>query len=280
MVRHVRRLEQVRRQLHPAAVAPAFPAEDQQQLPPIAWAPADWQAADERQRSTPLFHPRRLADATAQFDRDAFLRDGFWVLPRLMSEDTCRQWSAALLQAQAIHDAFVVAEDWHSSVPWPDLGLTPPAPGSVPPAELRSAAQGRSQELPGVLAKFGTDWQERGEVMRRHGLIPEYFLSGYVPFLMDVACHPEMEALHRCMMFGKADGSISRRVLWNHCHLLSRAPGYPGGSWHSHPNRDGTDSTCGAAHDVAEYDRLGLNVIFTFACEWPSGSPLLLQPFT
>jgi hypothetical protein len=234
--------------------------------PPVAmWTSSEWRAADARQCGTPLFDSGRLAAATEEFDRNAFLRDGYWVLPGIMTEETRCTWSAALRQAQAIHDAFIV-DDWRGKIPWAAMGWTEPSTGSVPPAQLRAEAQGRSQELPRVLERFSSEWRERGDAMRRHGLIPEYFPSGYVPFLMDVAVHPEMEALHRRMLFSDGQGR-GTRVVWNHCHLLSRAPGYPGGSWHSHPNRDGTDGTFGTAHSLAEYERRGLNVIFTFACE-------------
>jgi hypothetical protein len=233
--------------------------------PPIAWGRHEWRAADARQCSILLFDSAKLAAATKEFDREAFLRDGYWLLPGIMTEETRSAWSAALRQAQKVHDTFIV-DDWREIVPWAAIGLTHPSTRSVPPAQLRAEAQGRSQELPHVLERFSPEWHERGDVMRRHGLIPEYFLSGYVPFLMDVAVHPEMEALHRRMLFSDGQGR-GTRVLWNHCHLLSRAPGYPGGSWHSHPNRDGTDGAHGIAHSVAEYERRGLNVIFTFACE-------------
>ena len=232
---------------------------------PLDWTAADWRAANERQCSTSLFDSKTLAEAEAEFDRDTFLRDGYWVLPGIMSGQARAMWSASLRKVQEIHDAFVVA-DWSSSVPWEAIGLTEPEAGTVPLACLRANAQGRSQELPRVLQTCGIAWRERGEVMRRHGLIPEYYLSGYVPFLMDVAVHPEMEALHRRMLFSDGEGR-NKRIVWNHCHLLSRAPGYPGGSWHSHPNRDGTDGTYGVARSLADYERCGLNVIFTFACE-------------
>lgn len=181
----------------------------------------------------------------------------------------CSQWSAALKEAQAQHDAFIVG-DWGDTIDWAALGLE--QPGAVPPTDARSAVRGRSQELPGLLDRFGPEWRERGEVMRRHGLIPEYYLSGYVPFLMDVAVHPHMEALHRLMLFGDEEAAReasrrSERIVWNHCHLLSRSPGYAGGPWHSHPNRDGTDGV-GVAHSLDEYERRGLNVIFTFACKF------------
>ena len=186
--RHLRRLQTLRLQLSPEleassqrTVAPALLAGS----PPIEWTSAEWRAADERQRGTQLFDSEMLAAATEHFDRETFLRDGYWLLPAIMSEETRSAWSAALRQAQQLHDTFLVA-DWESTVPWAVLGLTQPATGDVPPAQLRAEAQGRSQELPRVLERFSPQWRERGEVMRRHGLIPEYFLSGYVPFLMDV----------------------------------------------------------------------------------------------
>ena len=91
----------------------------------------------------------------------------------------------------------------------------------------------------------------------------QYFLSGYVPFLMDVAMHPEMEALHR-LMYGPQAG----RFVFNHCHLLTRQPGYEGGGWHSHPNRDGADGA-GPATSEGEYEASGLGIIFTFG--YPDG---------
>ena len=130
---------------------PTTPADDH---PPTAWAPRDWRVADGRQRATPLFDPRRLAEAHAAFDRGAFLRDGFWVLPGVMGEPTRRRWAAALERAQQLQDEFVVA-DWASSVDWPAAGLEPPPPGSVPPPELRAVAQGKSQTLPTVLREIG-----------------------------------------------------------------------------------------------------------------------------
>ena len=91
----------------------------------------------------------------------------------------------------------------------------------------------------------------------------QYFLSGYVPYLMEVAMHPEMEALHR-LMYGPQAG----RFVFNHCHLLTRQPGYEGGGWHSHPNRDGADGA-GPATSEAEYEASGLGIIFTFG--YPDG---------
>ena len=171
----MRRLARVCRQLNPDTPEPA-PTAASASTPPLRWSQAEWAEAEARMQCTPLFAPERLTAARASFDRAAFLRDGYWVLPGVMGDATRRRWRAALAEAQSQHDAFLTS-DWDAEVDWGALEIVPPPP--APPRVRRAAACGRSQELPNALRQYDASgasdggWAVRGETMRRHGLIPE-----------------------------------------------------------------------------------------------------------
>jgi hypothetical protein len=88
--------------------------------------------------------------------------------------------------------------------------------------------------------------------LKTHGIIPEYFAAGHVPFLMDVLTHPQMLGLQRALLGAE-------EVLLDHNSLLNRKGGYAGGAWHSHSTNSKNWEPMetfdgGRPCSVAEYD--------------------------
>ncbi len=240
------------------------------QGPPTEWTDADWRAAGERQRHSPLLD---IAAIQRMFDRDAFLRDGYAVFPAVMADTA--SWAATVREVQSLNDAFCVS-DW-ASIDWPGLrdwdaagGLPDLGVPSIPPRELRAQAVGKSQTLPRCLGSSRSPGWQRDRTdndpgglqrLRRHGFIPEYFPCGFHHYLMEALYHPQMLKL-QSLLFGKGVP-----FKFDHSQVITREPGYIGGVWHSHFNGDPSDDA-GPCDDPDAYDRQR-NVIFLFA--YPDG---------
>jgi hypothetical protein len=177
-----------------------------------------------------------------------------------MTAAATERWRHAQRTVQRLQDDFITS-NWDTDIEWSGLGLNAPT-DAAPPTTLRAKACGASQTLPGVLGGYSREWGARGEALRHHGYLPEYFPPGYDEFLLGVTCHPDFMALHQ-ILFGQG-----KAFHLNHSHLLTRPPGWAGGNWHSHPNADGRDQA-GTLHSGAEYQEDGLGIIFTFC--YPDG---------
>ncbi len=171
-----------------------------------------------------------------QFDAEAFLRDGYAVFQGVMSPGAVDAWTAALQRGQELNDRLLSA-DW-GAVDWERLGRRPPT-ATVDPEDIR-AALGGSQLVPQGDDESGV------KTLRQNSVFAEYFSAGHVAFIMNLLTHPQMLDLQRLCL-----GSDT--VYFDHNQLLTRAPGYPGGGWHSHQIGGGCDNA--EPVDVEEYRR-------------------------
>jgi hypothetical protein len=209
-------------------------------MSPWEWGAAQWARLEHERK--PIFDEEALA---RQLDRKAFLRDGFVVLEGIMTPNGRTEWTRALQHGQDVRDAFL-REDWRRTVDWAALGRPAP-PKSRVGAEALAVALGCTQAPPGTEEACGTI------SLKTHGLIPEYFPAGHVPFLMDVLTHPQMLRLHRALLG-------SERICLDHSSLLNRKAGYKGGNFHSHSmtgrnwDRHSVLDGGGTPATVAEYD--------------------------
>lgn len=196
---------------------------------PLQWTAADWDRLEAERRD--IFDWDKLE---AQFDRDVYLRDGYAVLRGIVPPSVIATWTEALQYGQQRNDALLQA-DW-SLIDWRTLGCRPPE--CQLSAEAIASALGGSQKAPQRTDEAGV------LTLRRHSVFTEYFPAGHVPFLMDVLTHPQMLHLQKLCLGTEA-------VYFDHNQLLTRPPGYAGGSWHSHKIGAGYD--CDPVQDVAEY---------------------------
>ena len=201
------------------------PAIIAQERTPAEWTPEDWQwLANDR---TDLFDEQALAE---QFDYAQYLQDGYAVLKGVMTPQSIEAWTTAVQAGQRRNDALLTS-DWQQ-IDWRGLGREAPnqqlAPAAVERALGNSQAIPRQDDEAGVLT------------LRRHSVLAEYFPAGHIPYLMGVLGHPQMLALQRMCLDSDA-------IYFDHNQLLTRAPGYAGGSWHSHQIGAGNDN-CGTAN--------------------------------
>ena len=217
-----------------------------------ATAPSYWAAAAQRQPELPLLD---LAKLDVQFSYDAFLRDGVAVLPGVLTPDAQRRCSEAVVETQALNDDFMLS-DW-SQIDWAALGE--PAP-PLPPVDTRRGAIGKSQALARSIKAAGGN-ATAVQLLRRHGVIPEYFPPGHHEFFADAISHPDMLTLMG-LLFGDAP------FQFDHAQILTRQPGYAGHPWHSHANGDASDDA-GTCTDPSQYGSQQRNLIFLFI--YPDG---------
>ena len=113
---------------------------------PVQWDSEDWQRLAASQDAEDIYHREALADV----DRGAFLRDGYLVLPGVMTDPG--RWAAALREAQGVNDAVVRslgAPLRGEAIDWAGLGAA--ARPMVPLSEAEvSKAVGNSQSIPGA----------------------------------------------------------------------------------------------------------------------------------
>ena len=160
-----------------------------------------------------------------QFDAEIFLRDGYAVLRGVMTPAAVDAWTAALQRGQELNDRLLAA-DW-GAVDWEQLGRRPPT-ATVDPQDIR-AALGGSQLVPQGDDESGV------KTLRQNSVFAEYFSVGHVAYLMNLLTHPQMLDLQRLCLG-------SNTVYFDHNQLLTRAPGYAGGGWHSHQIGSGCDN--------------------------------------
>ena len=198
---------------------------------PVQWSGDDF-AQMESNREDLLDWPSVLS----QFDAEAFLRDGACVLEHVMTPKAIDAWSAALLQGQRYNDR-LISGDW-KAIDWAHLGRTSPTASIA--AEDVNRARGGSQLMP------QSDDEAGVLTLRQHSVFAEYFSAGHVDFIMNVMTHPQMLDLQRLCLG-------TQTVYFDHNQLLSRAPGYAGGRWHSHKIGAGNDD--GVVVDLEVYRR-------------------------
>ncbi len=208
---------------------------------PVSWSTQDF-ARMESERHDLLHWPSVLS----QFDAEAFLRDGYCLLERVMTPATIEAWTEALLEGQRFNDRLLCG-DW-STIDWHGLGRLPPTT-TVADADIQKAIGG-SQQMP------QSDDEAGVLTLRQHSVFAEYFSAGHVSFIMNVMTHPQMLDLQRLCLDTTA-------VYFDHNQLLSRAPGYAGCAWHSHKIGAGHDD--GTTVDIDSYARqpnLNLNLCY------------------
>ena len=198
---------------------------------PVEWGRDDWERM-EAEREDLL----DLSTVTSQFDREKFLRDGFFVFRQVMTAATVEEWSSALEEGQRRNDALLTS-DW-SRIDWHKLGRLPPET-SLARIDIEGALGG-SQKAPQSTDEAGV------QTLREHSLFTEYFPAGHIPYLMNVLTHPHMLHLQRLCLGAK-------KIYFDHNQLLTRPPGYAGCHWHSHRIGGGFDD-CGSTLPDA-YDR-------------------------
>ncbi len=171
-----------------------------------------------------------------QFDAEAFVVDGYAILRGVVTAASVGAWTAALQRGQQLNDRLLAA-NWQT-INWQRLGRTPPT-ATVATDDLH-AALGGSQRVPqgddsaGVLT------------LRQHSLFAEYFSAGHVAYLMNLLTHPQMLDLQRLCL--RTDS-----LYFDHNQMLTRAPGYTGGGWHSHRIGGGFDDV--GPVDIDDYRR-------------------------
>ncbi len=179
---------------------------------PVTWGPEDWETLEASRED--LFD---WSSVEAQFDFDTFLRDGYAVLRGVMTPATVNAWTEAVQFGQRINDALLRA-DWNE-IDWLALGRNPPAK-FLSQEDIERATAG-SQKAPQSTDEAGV------LTLRINSVFSEYFPSGHVPYLMNVLTHPQMLALERACL-------ETEEIYFDHNQLLTRPPGYLGGTWHSH----------------------------------------------
>jgi hypothetical protein len=183
--------------------------------PPALWSVQDWQRLVERQQHEPLFD---MDAVRAQYAAQSFRDDGYCVFRGIMTEETRRQWTQAMIDLHALNDQ-MISSDWRSAVDWRTLRVRPPL--SVHTPEQKAAALGGAQRLTPMNDDNG------GFAMRLHGVLPEYFPPAHIGYLMFVLFHPQLLDLHRLVL-------ESDEVYYATAQSNCKRPGDPGARWHSH----------------------------------------------
>jgi hypothetical protein len=138
------------------------------------------------------------------------------VLEGVMTTSTQRQWVAALQETQRLNDRLVQA-NWAADVDW--AGLRVPAPTEMFSSDQKANALGSAQRLRTMSDANG------GWASRLHGLLPEYFPSGHVGYLMFVLFHPQMLELHGLCL-------EREKVYFGTSQSNAKVPGDPGSGWY------------------------------------------------
>ena len=129
------------------------------ETPPALWSVQDWQRLVERQQHEPLFD---MDAVRAQYAAQSFRDDGYCVFRGIMTEETRRQWTQAMIDLHALNDQ-MISSDWRSAVDWRTLRVRPPL--SVHTPEQKAAALGGAQRLTPMNDDNG------GFAMRLHGVL-------------------------------------------------------------------------------------------------------------
>ncbi len=203
-------------------------------------APFTWPPSPE-----PIFEPY-------SFDVQKFQRDGFVVLPGIMTEATRTRWKAACIDVQRLNDRLLVETDWEG-VDWGACGLEH-SPEAVTPAELEPALGGCQLPVPpGVRPAGFSHFLHRNipGLAFGWGGFPESHAVQHSEFLQYVAAHPDMLKLHSKLL-----GVPEEEIRFDHGLILNRKCGFRGQNWHSHSYRhEGAPNGLDAHDEDAELGR-------------------------
>ena len=158
------------------------------------------------------------AKVMEQYNAQDFAADGFAVFSDIMTEETTRQWSQALVELHELNDKLIMS-DWRESIDWKNLRVFEPT--AVHSDEEKDSGLGGGQQLQGMSDDNG------GWAARLHGLLPEYFPPAHSSYLMFVLFHPQMLALHQLVL--ECD-----EVFYATAQSNCKVPGSQGSRWHSH----------------------------------------------
>ena len=187
-----------------------------------------------------------------RFDRVAWERDGYLVLPDVLTDEARERWLSTLQRLQRLQDEITLRTDWNDGAAWASLGLRPREPRATA-ADCERIAGGSEQ---GSMSLFPAGFGElpladrlRAPItcgFQFQGCLPEYFPAAHDPWLMDVTTeHPEWMALQRELLrpMGAPPDQPLRPVRYDHSVMLNRTARGPdsGRRWHAHP-MDARDS--------------------------------------
>lgn len=159
-------------------------------------------------------------------DIKAWQRDGYLACAGILTTEACKRVLRSLKLLQAKNDAIYTSTDWNT-LPWSDFGLPPltthvtseqtrsmcggcekpmSPPGSVfPPGWHPGSSKPpgrRFAERPGLPLKGILDARTYGiesveqRPFKTHGFLPAAFPPAYNDYVLELACHPQMLALH------------------------------------------------------------------------------------
>jgi hypothetical protein len=214
----------------PAASAKAGAANDVRHPPPAALLPRDG-----------LFRP----GWEAAFDQAGWERDGFVVLPDVLTDDARERWLYSLQRLQGIQDALIALTPWNEPAAWAPLGLAPREPllTAADVAAISGGSEcGGGRGFPEGFGKLPFERQLQAPVVcggriEYQGILPEHFPAAYDTFIMDITCrHPQFLALQRRLLTPPNQGRFpDRPIRYDHSVMLSRKGGSAGRRWHAHP---------------------------------------------
>ena len=188
------RLEAVRRQL-----APSPSADGQAPAPAPAPAPVHAEpAAEAPAEPEPLFRP-------FEFDRDAWERDQYLVLPGVLTDGARERWLGSLQRLQAMQDSIIRRTPWNDAAAWAPLGLTPRDPPFTLADRERvcgGSEQGGGSGFPEGFGSLPLELRLQAPVVcdgfEWQGFLPESMPAAYDDFIMEVTCHhPQWLELQR-----------------------------------------------------------------------------------
>ena len=106
-------------------------------------APADAPVLAPEPRLEDLLRP----EALAEFDREKFERDGFWLWSSALTDAGRERMTGNLQRLQAMQDYMVLETDWAAGIDWGRRGLPPPPPDRVTHEWRQSRVCGGSEQL-------------------------------------------------------------------------------------------------------------------------------------
>ena len=191
------------------------------------------------------------------FDDGSWERDGFLVLPDVLTDAARELWLGSLQRLQRISDTIVCETPWSDPEAWAPLGLVPTRSPLSDPEKARLCGGCEIAGPDDGLFPMGYDALpfenkldapvECGEGVQWQGFFPNEFPLAYDDFLMHVACHhPQFLALQRRLLtppehLQPSDSLPLRPMRLDHTLLLNRKGGSEGRRWHAH-EFDGRDS--------------------------------------
>eukprot|EP01048_Picozoa_sp_COSAG05_P005937 COSAG05_NODE_367_length_10739_cov_10.311842_5_plen_372_part_00 len=222
-----------------AAMYPSRMGHASREDTPLKWTAEEWSAAEARQREEPIFNKAKLeAELTAQ--AGCFERDGYLVLPGVMTASATRRWVQSLQRTQELNDR-LLRLDWASEIDWPALGWERGEPPEGLTGQMIARATGGAQRLAPQTTDNGL------LLLRQMCVLPEYFPPAHDGHMMRCLFHPEILDLQRRLLGANA-------IYIDNIQLSNKVAPYDGGGWHVH----GT-GLAGSGHVHAEQcDNTGL----------------------